>query len=130
MSNNKGKSAAGRSAAPGTTWQSALAILLALIATADAAYLLYAEWAHFPNPDMGSLVIAAAAISVGLCAPYSVFTRQPKEALGLALLALCCAAGAHLLLQSGRLNYRAPCEAGQYECARTGLHRTMVRYHR
>lgn len=127
---NKGKPATGPTARPGTTWQWALALLIVLAATADAAYLLYAEWKHFSNPDMGSLVIAAAALSLALCVPYALFTRRPNEALAVALLGLACALGAHGLLYSGRLNYRAPCEAGQFECARTGLNRTMVRYHR
>ena len=115
-------------AQPGTTWPSALAILLVLAVTADAAYLLYAEWQHFNNPDMGTLVIAAALASLALCAPYSLFTHHPREALVTALLTLACVAGAHALLLSGGLDYRAPCEDGQYECARKGLHRTMTRY--
>jgi hypothetical protein len=127
-SSNAGK--AGKTATPGTTWQSALAILIVLGAAADAAWLLYAEWSHFGNPDMGSLVIAAAALSLALCAPYALFTRRPNEALAVALLGLACTLGAHALLYSGRLNYRAPCEAGQFECARTGFNRTMVRYPR
>ena len=90
-------------APPGTTWPSALAILLVLAVTADAAYLLYAEWQHFSNPDMGTLVVAAALVSLALCAPYSLFTRRPREALLTALLALACVAGAHALLLSGRL---------------------------
>jgi hypothetical protein len=130
MGKNKGKPAAGPTAAPGTTWQSAVAILLVLAAAADAGYLLYAEWKHFSNPDMGSLVIAAAAFSLALCAPYALFARRPNEALAVALLGLACTLGAHGLLYSGRLNYRAPCEAGQFECARTGLQRTMVRFNR
>jgi hypothetical protein len=119
-----------RTAAPGAIWQTILAILIVLVATADAAYLLFAEWKHFSNPDMGSLVIAAAVLSLALCAPYALFTRRPGEALAVALLGLACTLGTHWLLQAGRLNYRAPCEAGQYECARTGLNRTMVRYKR
>jgi hypothetical protein len=115
-------------APPGTTWPSALAILLVLALSVDAAYLLYAEWRHFSHPDMGTLVIAVALASLALCAPYSLFTRRPREALVTALLALACVAGAHALLLSGRLDYRAPCEDGQYECARKGLHRTMTRY--
>lgn len=115
-------------APPGTTWPSALAILLVLAVMADAAYLLYAEWRHFSNPDMGTLVIAAALASLALCAPYSFFSRLPREALVTALLALACVAGAHALLLSGRLDYRAPCEDGLYECARKGLNRTMTRY--
>lgn len=115
-------------AQPGTTWPSALAILLVLAVTADAAYLLYAEWRHFSNPDLGTLVIAAALASLALCAPYSLFTHHPREALVTALLTLACVAGAHALLLSGSLDYRAPCEHGQYECARKGLHRTMTRY--
>lgn len=115
-------------APPGTTWPSALAILLVLAVMADAAYLLYAEWRHFSNPDMGTLVIAAALASLALCAPYSFFSHRPREALVTALLALACVAGAHALLLSGRLDYRAPCEDGLYECARKGLNRTMTRY--
>jgi FlaA1/EpsC-like NDP-sugar epimerase len=115
-------------APPGTTWPSALAILLVLAVMADAAYLLYTEWRHFSNPDMGTLVIAAALASLALCAPYSFFSRHPREALVTALLALACVAGAHALLLSGRLDYRAPCEDGLYECARKGLNRTMTRY--
>ena len=115
-------------APPGTTWPSALAILLVLALTVDAAYLLYAEWRHFRNPDMGTLVIAVALVSLALCGPYSLFTRCPREALVTALLALACVAGAHALLLSGHLDYRAPCEDGLYECARKGLNRTMTRY--
>lgn len=126
----KKSSPAGKTAMPGTTWQSALAILIVLGAAADAAYLLFAEWKHFANPDMGSLVIAAAALSLALCAPYALFTRRPNEALAVALLGLACTLGAHWLLHAGHLNYRAPCEAGQFECARTGLNRTMARYNR
>ena len=103
-------------------------MLIVLAAAADAAYLLYAEWQHFGNPDMGSLAIAAAVLGAALCGAYSLFTRQPGEQLAMACLALLCVAAVHLVLQSGRLNYRAPCEAGQFECARMGLHRTSARY--
>jgi hypothetical protein len=126
----KNRPATGRTAAPGTTWQWALSLLLVLAAAADAAYLLYAEWPHFSNPDMGSLFIAAAVLSLALCAPYALLTRRPNEGLGVALLGLACTLGAHAVLYAGALNYRAPCEHGQYECARSGLNRTMVRYHR
>lgn len=119
-----------RTAAPGAIWQTLLAILIVPVAAADAAYLLFAEWKHFSNPDMGSLLIAAAVLSLALCAPYALFARRPGEALAVALLGLACTLGTHWLLHAGRLNYRAPCEAGQYECARTGLNRTMVRYKR
>ncbi len=124
---SKGRST-GAGATPGTTWPSALAILLVLAVTADAAYLLYEEWAHFSNPDLGTLFIAAAVTSLALCGPYSLLTRQPYQSLAMALLALACVGGAHALLYSGRLDYRAPCEAGQYECARKGLNRTMTPY--
>lgn len=131
MSKDKKKSASqGRTAAPGAIWQLGLVILIVLVAVADAAYLLFAEWKHFSNPDMGSLAIAAAVLSLALCGPYALFTRRPGEALAVALLGLACTLGTHWLLHAGRLNYRAPCEAGQYECARTGLNRTMVRYKR
>ena len=103
-------------------------MLLVLAAAADAAFLLSAEWQHFANPDMGSMVIAAAVLGAALCGTYSLFTRQPGEQLAMACLALFCVVAAHLALQSGRLNYRAPCVAGQFECARMGLHRTSVRY--
>ena len=109
-------------------WQFAVAILVLLAAVADAAFLLYAEWQHFANPDMGSMVIAAAVLGAALCGTYSLFTRHPGEKLAMACLALLCVVAAHLVLQSGRLNYRAPCVAGQFECARMGLHRTSVRY--
>ena len=115
-------------ATPGTTWPSALAILLVLAVTADAAYLLYEEWAHFANPDLGTLFIAAAVASLALCGPYSLLTRRPYQSLAMALLALACVGGTHALLYSGRLDYRAPCEAGQYECARKALNRTMTPY--
>lgn len=131
MSKDKKKSAPqGRTAAPGAIWQLGLTILIVLVAVADAAYLLFVEWKHFSNPDMGSLAIAAAVLSLALCGPYALFTRRPGEALAVALLGLACTLGTHWLLHAGRLNYRAPCEAGQYECARTGLNRTMVRYKR
>lgn len=124
---SKGRSA-GPGATPGTTWQSALAILLVLAVAADAAYLLYSEWEHFSNPDLGTLFIAAAVAGLALCGPYSLLTRRPNEALATALLALACVGGTHALLASGRLDYRAPCEGGQYECARKGLNRTMTPY--
>lgn len=104
-----------------------MAILIVLAMVADAAFLLYAEWKHFGNPDMGSMVIAATVIGAALCGAYSLFTSHRREKVAMALLGLLCVVAAHLLLQSGRLNYRAPCEAGQFECARTGLHRTSVR---
>lgn len=103
-------------------------MLLLPVTVADAVYLLYAEWQYFANPDLGSMVIAAAVLGAALCASYSLFTRHPGEQLAMACLALFCVVAAHLVLQSGRLNYRAPCEAGQFECARNGLHRTSVRY--
>jgi hypothetical protein len=131
LSKDKKKSAPqGRTAAPGAIWQTVLAVLIVLVAVADAAYLLFAEWKHFSNPDMGTLAIAAAVLSLALCAPYALFTRRSGEALAVALLGLACTLGTHWLLHAGRLNYRAPCEAGQYECARTSLNRTMVRYKR
>lgn len=120
--------APGRMSVPGSGWTSVLVLLIVLVAAADAAYLLFSEWKHFGNPDMGSMVIAAAALSLALCAPYALFTPRPREALAVALLGLACTLGAHGLLAAGRLNYRAPCEDGLSECARTGLHRTMVRY--
>lgn len=119
---------AGTGARPGNTWPSALAILLVLAVTADAAYLLYEEWPHFSNPDLGTLFIAGAIASLALCGPYSLLSRQRYQSLAMALLALACVGGAHALLWSGRLDYRAPCEAGQYECARKGLNRTMTPY--
>lgn len=128
LKKNKAKPAAGRSSAPGSTWQSAVAILIVLATVADAAFLLYSEWQHFGNPDMGSMLIAAAVLGAALCSAYSLFTRQRSEKLAMALLGLFCVVAAHLVLQSGRLNYRAPCEAGKFECARTGLHRTSVRF--
>ena len=128
MKKTQAKPAASRAPARRFTWQFAAAILLVLAAAADAAFLLYAEWQHFANPDMGSMVIAAAVLGAALCGTYSLFTRRPGEQLAMACLALLCVLAAHLVLQSGRLNYRAPCEAGQFECARTGLHRTSVRY--
>lgn len=128
LKKNKAKPAAGRATAPGSTWQSAVAILVVLATIADAAFLLYSEWQHFGNPDMGSLLIAAAVLGAALCGAYSLFTRQRSEKAAMALLGLCCVVVAHLVLQSGRLNYRAPCEAGKFECARTGLHRTSVRF--
>lgn len=128
MKKTKSKPAPSRTPARISTWQFAAAILLVLAAAADAAYLLYAEWQHFANPDMGSMAIAAGALGAALCGTYALFTRIPGEQLAMASLALLCVVAAHLVLASGRLNYRAPCEAGQYECARTGLHRTSVRY--
>ena len=130
MTKTKAKPATSRPPARISTWQFAAAVLLVLTAAADAAYLLHAEWAHFGNPDMGSMAIAAGVLGAALCGTYSLFTRQPGEQLAMASLALVCVAAAHGVLLSGRLNYRAPCEAGQYECARTGLNRTMVAYHR
>lgn len=130
MKKSKSKPAVSRAPARISTWQFAAAVLLVLTAAADAAYLLHAEWAHFGNPDMGSMAIAAGVLGAALCGTYSLFTRQPGEQLAMASLALVCVAAAHGVLLSGRLNYRAPCEAGQYECARTGLNRTMVAYHR
>jgi hypothetical protein len=130
LKKSKSKPAVSRAPARISTWQFAAAVLLVLTAAADAAYLLHAEWAHFGNPDMGSMAIAAGVLGAALCGTYSLFTRQPGEQLAMASLALVCVAAAHGVLLSGRLNYRAPCEAGQYECARTGLNRTMVAYHR
>jgi len=128
LNKTQAKPATRRAPARGSTWQFAVAILLLPVTVADAVYLLYAEWQHFANPDMGTMVIAAAVLGAALCASYSLYTRQPGEQLAMACLALLCVATAHLVLQSGRLNYRAPCEAGQFECARIGLHRTSVRY--